>query len=88
MSVKLDSASTVPVRAIVYAADGITPVTSTTAHDVKLSDVAAAMATPATVGARGTVTRQAAFADIGAAPSQANFNTLLASLRAAGIILP
>lgn len=33
-----------------------------------------------------TVIRQPAFTDIGASPTQANFNALLATLRAAGVI--
>jgi hypothetical protein len=35
---------------------------------------------------RGGVLQQPAFADVGGAPSQANFNALLAALRAAGVL--
>lgn len=34
------------------------------------------------------ITQQPQFADISAAPTQANFNALLATLRSAGIIAP
>lgn len=37
---------------------------------------------------RGGVLQQAQFPDIGAAPTQANFNALLAALRSAGVIAP
>lgn len=37
---------------------------------------------------RGGVLQQPTFADIGAAPTQANFNALLAALRTAGVLAP
>lgn len=42
----------------------------------------------ATATTRGTVLQAASFANIGAAPSQTNFNDLLARLRTAGVIAP
>lgn len=44
--------------------------------------------TPAVDGTPGAVTTQTAIANIGAAPSQADFNGLLAALRLAGVIKP
>lgn len=38
--------------------------------------------------ARAGVLQQAAIPDLAAAPTQANFNALLAALRAAGVIAP
>ena len=58
MSIKLDSNATVPVRLMVETGSGpATPVTSTTAQDVKLKDVliAAFAAIPNQAGATATV---------------------------------
>lgn len=54
-----------------------------------LTDVSAPSDVPtATTTTPGTVLQAAAFNDIGAAPSQANFNQLLQNLRDAGIMDP
>lgn len=42
--------------------------------------------TPAVIGTPGAVTMQPAIANSGAAPTQAEFNALLAALRLAGVI--
>ena len=58
MSIKLDSNATVPVRLMVETGSGpATPVTSTTAQDVKLKDVliAAFAAIPNQAGGTTTV---------------------------------
>lgn len=39
MSIKIDEKSLVPVRAIVYAADGTTQITNTTAIEIPISQI-------------------------------------------------
>lgn len=57
-------------------------------NKVKLGDVLDAATAPATTAAAGVVKQAAAQADSAAAPTQAEFNGLLAKLRAAGILAP
>lgn len=69
--------------------DGSTPITNTTATDVKLSALMAGATPAAAAGSTGTVTRQAAQANSVAADVAAlvvDFNALLAKLRAAGVL--
>lgn len=49
-------------------------------------EVAAQISAAPTTTARGGVLQQAATSNIGAAPSQADFNNLLAKLRSAGVL--
>lgn len=54
----------------------------------KLGDVLAAGIAPATTTTAGVVKMAAAQADSAAAPTQAEFNALLAKLRASGALAP
>ncbi len=65
------------------------------AHGVSLAKLktaapaaTAANVPTATITVAGTVLQAAARADVAAAPTQAEFNDLLAKLRAAGILAP
>lgn len=84
MSMKIDSDTVIPVRLIVRDGSNAA-VSSTTNAEVTLGQLMTG-STPSTAGTAGTVIRQPAIADIGAAPSQANFNALLAALRAAKVL--
>jgi hypothetical protein len=93
--------ATVPVTSAVTATTANSAGTLTTGRTIALTggatgtsaafngsanvSIAVTLATPTTT-VRGGVLQQAAFANIGAAPTQQNFNDLLAALRAAGII--
>ena len=86
-TLKIDGNATIPVRLMVV--DGATPVTSTTAVDMKISEVMAGSAPAAAAGSSGSVTRQAAQANstaVDVAGIVADFNALLAKLRAAGVL--
>lgn len=76
MSYKLDGNALVPVRQIVSS--GGTPITNTTPIEVPLSQLMAA----------GGFKQGAAVPNAAAAPTQAEFNALLTSLRNAGLIAP
>ena len=79
--------ATISVRLMVV--DGVTPVTSTTAVDMKISEVMAGSAPAAAAGSSGSVTRQAAQTNSVAADVAAlvvDFNALLAKFRAAGVL--
>lgn len=53
-----------------------------------VAPTAGGAAPTATTATAGTVLQAAAQADVGGAPSQSDFNNLLAALRAAGIMEP
>jgi hypothetical protein len=55
---------------------------------VAASQIASEIQTPAKSGTPGAVTMQPAIADLAAAPTEADFNGLLAALRLAGVISP
>lgn len=83
----LNGDALVPVRLMVL--DGSTPITNTTANDIKLSALMAGSAVAAAAGSVGTITRAPAQADSVAADVatlRADFNSLLAKLRTAGVL--
>lgn len=55
---------------------------------VAAAQLVSEMQSPATSGTPGAVTTQPAIADLAAAPTEADFNGLLAALRLAGVISP
>lgn len=81
---KFDGTATVPVRMTVYGSNGTTPISNTNPVEIPVSQLMSG--SPASAGSAGTVKRGVAVPNAAAAPTQAEFNALLASLRAAGVI--
>ena len=82
MSMQLNGNALVAVRLMVTNSGD--PLTNTNPVEFPLSQVLAA--TPATASAAGTVKRGVAVPNAVAAPTKAEFDALLVSLRTAGVI--